>query len=1340
MTKKLLSVIVALVMVIGLMPAVGAAGFDVEFSDMPQPGHWSRKALESAVENDLLRGANGKIMPEDPLTRAQMAAIIVRAFGATEEADISSFIDVRKADWFASDIAKAYKMGVMQGYSEYRMAPNDNITREQAFTVLGRALKLQESGSIYKDFDDLNEVSDFARGYLYTLVNEGYIQGSNNKLNPKGKITREEFAQVMYNLIQQYIREEGEYTEVADGNVMITAPGVTFKDLTVDGDLIIGDGVGDGDVILEGVTVTGRMVVRGGGENSIIIRGKSNVANVIVSRVDGVVRVKVEDGADVEVIVVDDGSDDIIIEGTVGAVEVKGNVTVTASNANIGSVTVDETAKAAKLVVDADSEIESVEVKAQDAEINVEGTVKNVKTTASNTVVTGKGTVEKVEVKQGADGTKVETPKTQIAVDEGVEGVTAGGGKEVKGGETVENNEDGSGVSEPPADTPWVPVPAPKAINFTVVSDGQTNHDKVTVDQEGNNVTITGDYWDLTEYPANNQTPPSTAKWIGLSIKLDEALANEEIELTIDRNDVRKVTLGARSDLGQADNEMWFYFVPDAKGKTTTLSYKATLNNGTRYEGTLTIVYENEGQAPVEFIVDGFEYGLVKGSDNNVTITVKATQGKIDENEIVRYRLILTDSAGSGVAGVEAIGSAYNVKVTTDENGTAFFGAEGHTSEDGYLIEEEESSGFAFRNIKDTAETESGSGHINEFAIRNLNNEGTYSLLIEMVKWNREEKSAGDVLGWTFIDFVVADADEITFAKVKENTKITLQESLNTNINDQGDVGLTFDYTITYPDAVKDLSDEWYVDGKIELAKGQILPEGASLSFAGATYAAPEGGVTSFWTSDAEGASDRPKLNTDNSYTVPVTVKGLPEGVYNITFSVIAAKGNTDTDFDNGVVLDSKEMTITVVDPVKEAIKGLADGLEMVIETSPNEFTAKFNKDAIEVPAGADNYKIDVFISLDEALPECATITVKYNGDTAAKDISVGENTELRLSDLVLNGEPAKFVTGPVATWTVIVSGENIDDTVSGEIKSVVSNDDFNNVQIVLAESNFEFKVDTIAPELIEVTPTEGSVELAQNENFVLTVQALDTNLYELEVDHSFEGTLPEFSVYADAENPYGNNTAKSAFESQGVNVTYSAEDQMWTIDFGNNITDQIVEKGDITFYLVIKDVAGNQWGSMYEVEEENTFVYTVTKVQLVAKERISQFNTFVEGVTLEVGEDGKAKFTFGDEVTWPSDQEPNEGLGGDSSLVYVDMLVRAPEGATKVLVGEDIVALDNEINGTTEEGRLFYFPVAQKIEGTIVGFSQAKTWNLTIKWYNDNDELISVETLEVTREAYTID
>ena len=264
MAKKFLSILLALVLVLGLMPAAGAtaAATSPTFSDMPD--NWATEALESAVANGLLVGDDGKIMPDSPLTRAQMATIIARAFGATKEGDISEYADVKSTDWFAGSMAKAYKMGVMQGYAG-KMEPNSNISREQAFAVLARALKLEPASVLSKSFEDEGEISDWAKGEVYALVNAGYIQGSNGKLNPKANISRAEFAQMMHNLIKQYIKAEGEYTEVANGNIMVNVPGVTLKNVTINGDLIVGDGVGDGNLTLDNVTIKGRLLARGGG-------------------------------------------------------------------------------------------------------------------------------------------------------------------------------------------------------------------------------------------------------------------------------------------------------------------------------------------------------------------------------------------------------------------------------------------------------------------------------------------------------------------------------------------------------------------------------------------------------------------------------------------------------------------------------------------------------------------------------------------------------------------------------------------------------------------------------------------------------------------------------------------------------------------------------------------------------------------------------------------------------------------------------------------------------------------------------------------------------------------
>ena len=162
------------------------------------------------------------------------------------------------------------------------------------------------------------------------------------------------------------------------------------------------------------------------------------------------------------------------------------------------------------------------------------------------------------------------------------------------------------------------------------------------------------------------------------------------------------------------------------------------------------------------------------------------------------------------------------------------------------------------------------------------------------------------------------------------------------------------------------------------------------------------------------------------------------------------------------------------------------------------------------------------------------------------------------------------------------------------------------------AKADGTLEVDTTAPTFEGITPAEGAVELAHDANFILTVTAADENLYELEVDHSLAASLPEFSVYASATDPYGSAEDAAAFAAAGVVVTYDADAQEWTIDFGEAVTNAIVANEGVTFYLVIKDEAGNEWGTMYGTTPENTFSYTITQAADPIAEALDVINTYM--------------------------------------------------------------------------------------------------------------------------------
>ena len=492
--SKLISMVLAVSMLLCLAPSFQVVAYD--FPDMPDEGYWSYTALNNAVKNGLLQGTDeGKLLPKDSLTRAQMATILVRAFGATDKAVEFDFADVADWQWFSDALSVAHRMDIINGYPDGTMRPNAAITREEAFVILARAINLTEADSINETFADTDDVSPWAQGLVYAMVNNGYVHGSNGKIQPKGLITREEFAQLMDNMIKQYISAAGTYTEAAEGNIVINVPDVTLKDITVKGDLIIGDGVGNGDVVLDGVRVEGRIIVRGGGENSIRLLNNSYAGAIIINKDgDGRVRIYAEDGTVLESVVVDDGIDGVLLEGDYPSVDIQGaEITVYVTNANVENAQV--SGEASKFVLAEGANVTNVVAAASGATIEVQsnatvgtltvqetatgatvavaGTVTNATVASTGATITGSGSVGSVEVTGTASEVSIETPKTKITVAPTAGTVTGGGGKVIDPGKTVSNNETGTDIVEEPTTPPYTPpVETRKDLSISISAGG----------------------------------------------------------------------------------------------------------------------------------------------------------------------------------------------------------------------------------------------------------------------------------------------------------------------------------------------------------------------------------------------------------------------------------------------------------------------------------------------------------------------------------------------------------------------------------------------------------------------------------------------------------------------------------------------------------------------------------------------------------------------------------------------------------------------------------------------------------------------------------------------------
>ena len=296
--KRILALFLAAVSCLSLAVSVSAATTPnrktTDFRDFDRSA-WYAEAVSAAVDNGLLYGKSATVIdPNGDMTRAEMATIINRSFGCYKAADISQYKDVSKSKWYYKDVALAVQMGTYNGRSASSMAPDAPISRQEAMTVVARALELDYDSYSKTDlsvFSDRSEISNWALPYVRAMIGADYIHGRTKGLEPLDNITRAEFAQIFHNIIGTYIVSKGTYDKDIKGSVLIRTDEVTLQNMTVDGDLIIGCGAADGKITLDNVTVKGRLLVWGGGTKAVYCNAGTNMPAVVVARVDDAVKV-----------------------------------------------------------------------------------------------------------------------------------------------------------------------------------------------------------------------------------------------------------------------------------------------------------------------------------------------------------------------------------------------------------------------------------------------------------------------------------------------------------------------------------------------------------------------------------------------------------------------------------------------------------------------------------------------------------------------------------------------------------------------------------------------------------------------------------------------------------------------------------------------------------------------------------------------------------------------------------------------------------------------------------------------------------------------------------------
>ena len=178
-------------------PSVDPTPADDKFADVADD-FWAAKDIYTLKDAGIIGGKSAtEFDPEGDVTRAEFAKMVVGLFGYKATSDAVNFEDCKAEDWFTPYVAAGVEAGVIKGVSDTEFAPNATITREDACTILGRALnKVAQSNEL--KFTDADKVAEYAAPYVALLSELGYVNGyEDGSFAPTNNITRAEAAKII---------------------------------------------------------------------------------------------------------------------------------------------------------------------------------------------------------------------------------------------------------------------------------------------------------------------------------------------------------------------------------------------------------------------------------------------------------------------------------------------------------------------------------------------------------------------------------------------------------------------------------------------------------------------------------------------------------------------------------------------------------------------------------------------------------------------------------------------------------------------------------------------------------------------------------------------------------------------------------------------------------------------------------------------------------------------------------------------------------------------------------------------------------------------------------------
>jgi hypothetical protein len=216
--------------IVGL--ALPAAAQTANFTDVG-PNYWARPFIENLASEQIIAGfPDGTFRPDQPVTRAQFAAIVRNAFNQPRARSAPRFNDVASNYWANAAIANAYSQGFLSGYPNGAFQPETQIPRVQALVALANGLNFNPQGSINQVlgvYRDRGQIPGYGEGPVAAATENRLVVNYPNvdTLQPQRTATRADVTAFIYQALVAQGRMPALQSGLSASNYIVGGTGGT---------------------------------------------------------------------------------------------------------------------------------------------------------------------------------------------------------------------------------------------------------------------------------------------------------------------------------------------------------------------------------------------------------------------------------------------------------------------------------------------------------------------------------------------------------------------------------------------------------------------------------------------------------------------------------------------------------------------------------------------------------------------------------------------------------------------------------------------------------------------------------------------------------------------------------------------------------------------------------------------------------------------------------------------------------------------------------------------------------------------------------------------------------